>query len=332
MVRYGAEGLPLRPLGRTGLEVTPLALGTWQLGGEWGDFDQREAVAAIRRARDLGVNFFDTAQAYGFGASERLLGEALRDDLRQRRDEIVIATKGGLRMTYHGMVRDSSREWLREGVEESLRALELEHIDLYQVHWPDPDVAFAETAGALQELVDEGKIRHVGVSNFDVEQIDDFAGWRPVETVQPPYHLFRRGIEADLLPYALERDIGVLVYGPLAHGLLTGALREDTEFAPDDWRSKSEVFRGDSYRRNLDTVQELERFARDRGHTVSQVAIAWTLANPAVDVAIVGSRRAAHLDDSVGALAVELGDEDRAEIERIMAGTEAVAGPSPESV
>jgi aryl-alcohol dehydrogenase-like predicted oxidoreductase len=319
-------------LGVTGLEVTPIALGTWQLGGEWGDFDQREAVGAIRRARDLGVNFFDTAQAYGFGASERLLGEALRDDLRQRRDEIVIATKGGLRMAYHGMVRDSSREWLREGVEESLRALELDHIDLYQVHWPDPNVAFAETAGALQELVEEGKIRHVGVSNFDVEQIDDFARWRPVETLQPPYHLFRRGIEADLLPYALEHDLGVLVYGPLAHGLLTGALREDTEFAPDDWRSKSELFEGDSYRRNLETVRELERFASERGQTVSQVAIAWTLANPAVHVAIVGSRRAAHLDDSVAALTVALGDDDLAEVEHIMAGAEAVAGPSPESV
>jgi aryl-alcohol dehydrogenase-like predicted oxidoreductase len=193
-------------------------------------------------------------------------------------------------------------------------------------------VPFAETAGELQELVNEGKIRHIGVSNFDVEEIDEFALRRPVETVQPPYHLFRRGIEADLLPYAQEHDIGVLVYAPLAHGLLTGALREDTEFAPDDWRSESEVFRGDSYRRNLETVRELERFAGDRGHTVSQVAIAWTLAQPAVDVAIVGSRRAAHMDDSVGALAVALGDEDLAEIDRIMAGTQAVAGPSPESV
>jgi aryl-alcohol dehydrogenase-like predicted oxidoreductase len=319
-------------LGIAGLEVTPLAFGTWQLGGEWGDFDHREAVAAIRRARELGVNFFDTAQAYGFGESERLLGEALRDDLRRRRDELVIATKGGLRMTDHGMVRDSSREWLREGVEESLRALELEYIDLYQVHWPDPQVALAETAGALQELVEEGKIRHVGVSNFDAKQVDAFSRRRPVETLQPPYHLFRRGIEADLLPYAQERDIGVLVYGPLAHGLLSGGLHEDTEFAPDDWRSESEVFSGDSYRRNLDTVRQLERFARDRGHTVSQVAIAWTLANPAVDVAIVGSRSTAHIEDSVGALAVELGDDDLAEIERIMAGTEAVAGPSPESV
>jgi aryl-alcohol dehydrogenase-like predicted oxidoreductase len=319
-------------LGITELEVTPLAFGTWQLGGDWGDFDHREAIAAIRRARELGINFFDTAQAYGFGASERLLGRALHDDLRHRRDEIVIATKGGLRMTDDGLVRDSSREWLRQGVEDSLRALDLEYIDLYQVHWPDPSVALAETGAALQELVDEGKIRHVGVSNFDVEQIDELARARPVEALQPPYHLFRRGIEADVLPYTQEHDLGVLVYGPLAHGLLTGALREDTEFAPDDWRGGSDLFRGETYRRNLDKVRDLEGFARDRRYTVSQVAIAWTLANPAVDVAIVGSRRAAHIEDSLGALAVELGDDDLGEIERIMAGTAPVAGPSPESV
>ena len=319
-------------LGITGLEVTPLAFGTWQLGGDWGAFDQREASAAIQRARELGINLFDTAQAYGFGASERQLGHALRGELRRQRDELVIATKGGLRMTGEGLVRDSSPAWLRQGVEDSLRALGLDHIDLYQVHWPDPDVPFAETAGALQELVDEGKIRHVGVSNFDPSQMDEFANRRPVESIQSPYHLFRREIEEELLPYAGEHDIGVLVYGPLAHGLLTGALREDTEFAPDDWRSGSDLFRGDSYRRNLDRVRELERFAEERGYTVSQVAIAWTLANPAVDVAIVGSRRAAHIEDSVGALGLELGAEELAEIERVMAGRVPVAGPSPESV
>jgi aryl-alcohol dehydrogenase-like predicted oxidoreductase len=319
-------------LGITELEVTPLAFGTWQLGGDWGDFDQREATAAIRRALELGINVFDTAQAYGFGASERLLGHALRRELRRQRDELVIATKGGLRMTGNGLVRDSSPAWLREGVEDSLRTLGLDHIDLYQVHWPDPDVPFAETAGLLQQLVDEGKIRHVGVSNFDPSQMDQFAARRPVESTQSPYHLFRREIEEELLPYAREHDIGVLVYGPLAHGLLTGALGEDTEFAPDDWRSGSDLFRGETYRRNLDSVRGLERFARDLGYTVSQVAIAWTLANPAVDVAIVGSRRAAHIEDSVGALELELGADELAEVERIMAGRVPVAGPSPESV
>jgi aryl-alcohol dehydrogenase-like predicted oxidoreductase len=318
-------------LGMTGLHVSRLAFGTWQLGGDWGGFEERQAVAAVRRARELGINFFDTAQAYGFGASERLLGRALRDEITRHRDELVIATKGGLRPAGEGLERDSSRAWLRKGVEDSLRALGIEHIDLYQIHWPDPNLPLAHTAAALQELVDEGKIQHVGVSNFDVPQMATFAWTRPVEALQPPYHLFRRDIEADVLPYAREHDIGVLVYGPLAHGLLTGAMDENTRFAPDDWRSASPLFHGEGFRRNLETVRALERFARERGHTVSEIAIAWVLAHPAVHVAIVGSRHADHVDEAVGALDVELGDDDLVEIDRIMAGAVPVAGPSPES-
>jgi aryl-alcohol dehydrogenase-like predicted oxidoreductase len=316
----------------TELQVFPIAFGTWQLGGEWGDFDEREAIAAIRHARELGIDLFDTAQAYGFGASERLLGRALGDELNHHRDDVVIATKGGLRMTEDGMVRDSSAGWLRSGVEQSLRSLGVEHIDLYQVHWPDPDVPFAETAGALDELVQEGKIRHVGVSNYSPAQMAEFARTRPVETLQPAYHLFRRDIEADIAPYVLEHDIGVLAYGPLAHGLLAGAMDEHTTFADDDWRSQSPLFQGDAFRRNLRTVRELDRFARERGQTVGQLAIAWTLAHPAVEVAIVGARRAAHIEESVRAAEFELRDDDLAEIDRIMAGAVAVAGPSPEGV
>ena len=318
-------------LGLTDLQVSRIAFGTWQLGGEWGDFDERDAIAAIRHARKLGINLFDSAQAYGFGASERLLGRALRDELDHRRDDVVLATKGGLRRTPDATVRDSSPAWLRSGVEQSLRALGVDHVDVYQIHWPDPDVSFAETAGALQQLVDEGKIRHVGVSNYSVAQIAEFARTRPVETLQPPYHLFRRDIEADIGP-AHEHDIGVLVYGPLAHGLLTGAMDEHTTFAADDWRSRSPLFAGDTFRRNLQTVRELERWAAERGHTVSQLAIAWTLAHPAVDVAIVGARRPAHIEDSVGAADIELTADDLAEIDHIMAGAVTVAGPSPESV
>ena len=320
-------------LGMTGLEVTPVAFGTWQLGGEWGAFDEDEAVAAIRHARELGINFFDTAQAYGFGASERLLGRALTDDLATRREEVVIATKGGLRIDERlGLVRDSSPAWLRHGVEESLNALGVEHIDLYQVHWPDPATPLAETAQALDSLVEEGKIRHVGVSNFDVSQMAEFARTRPVETLQPPYHLFRRDIEADVLPYSREHDIGVLVYGTLAHGLLTGAMEQGTTFAPDDWRSHSPLFEGETFERNLSTARELERVARDRGCTVSQLAIAWTLANPSVDVAIVGSRHASHIEDSVGALELHLSDEEMAKIDSLMSTAVAVAGPSPEAM
>jgi aryl-alcohol dehydrogenase-like predicted oxidoreductase len=319
-------------LGRSGPEVSRIAFGTWQLGGDWGDFDEDAAIKAIRWARELGVNFFDTAQAYGFGASERLLGKALRAGLTSERDELVIATKGGLRMTNSGLVRDASPDWLRKGVDASLTALGIDHIDLYQVHWPDPNVPAADTAGALGELVAEGKIRHVGVSNYNTTQMDEFSATLPVETVQPPYHLFRRDIETQLLPYCRAHDIGVLVYGPLAHALLTGTLTASTVFAASDWRSKSAVFAGDAYLRNLDTVSWLERFAADRGITVSQLAIAWTLANPAVHVAIVGARQAGHIEESLGAADISLTDADLDEIEEIMFSSTPVSGPSPESV
>jgi len=320
-------------LGMTGLEVSAVAFGTWQLGGEWGQFDEDEGIAAIRRARSLGVNLFDTAQGYGFGASERLLGRALRDDLDRRREEVVIATKGGLRMTEEGLVRDSSRAWLRSGVESSLRALQIDYIDIYQVHWPDPKIPFSETAAALGELVDEGKIRHVGVSNFDAAQIAEFAQTRPIETVQPPYHLFRRDIEAELLPYAREHDIGVLVYGPLAHGLLSATMRANAPIADDDWRSASPAFRGDAFVSNLRVVDRLKRFAAERlGCSVAQLAVAWTLANPAVDVAIVGARRAHHIEDSLAAAALRLGEAELEQIDRIMAGSVAIGGPSPEAM
>ena len=320
-------------LGMTDLEVSPICFGTWQLGGDWGDFDERDAIAAIRHALQLGVTIFDTAQAYGFGASERLLGRALAPVLRWRRDDVTIATKGGLRPDGRGgVVRDASPEWLRAGVEQSLQALGTDHIDLYQLHWPDPTVPVAESAGALQDLVDEGKIRHVGVSNFDASQMAVFARTRPVETLQPPYHLFRRDIEGGVLPYCSEHDIGVLVYGPLAHGLLTGTIDVETTFEPGVWRGSSPMFRGDALRRNVDAVRRLGEHARELGTTVSALAIAWTLAHPAVDVAIVGARRADHIEDSVGAAALWLAEVDLDEIDAIMHGTVGVGGPTPESV
>jgi aryl-alcohol dehydrogenase-like predicted oxidoreductase len=318
-------------LGMTELEVSPIAFGTWQLGGEWGQFDEEDGIAAIRQARVLGVNLFDTAHGYGFGASERVLGNALRDDIEHHRDEVVIATKGGLRMTDDGLVRDTSLDWLRSGLDDSLAALGVDHVDLFQVHWPDPKVPFAETAGALQELVDEGKIRHVGVSNFDAQQMAEFAETRPVETLQPPYDLFRRGIEDEILGYCSEHGVGVLIYGPLAHGLLTGAMDEKTTFAPDDWRSGAPFFKGDDFRRNLEVVDELNRFAQERfGVSVSRLAIAWTLANPAVQVAIVGARHPGHIEDSVAAAELDLGKDDLEQIDRIMAGSVTMGGPHPE--
>jgi aryl-alcohol dehydrogenase-like predicted oxidoreductase len=315
-------------LGRSDLVVAPIAFGTWQLGGDWGPTDEAAAIAAIRRAADLGVTLFDTAQAYGFGASERLLAKALDG----RRDGLVIATKGGLApIEGGGVARDASARWIRRGVEASLRALGTDAIDLYQVHWPDPATPFAETAGTLAELVAEGKVRHVGVSNFDAAQMETFSATLPVETLQPPYHLFHRDIEASVLPFAQAHDIGVLAYGPLGHGLLSGHLRMETRFDPGDWRATSGDFRGDAYRRNLAAVAELDQLARgDLGITLSQLAVAWTLSNPGVQVAIVGTRNPAHVDEAVGAADVVLEPDVLRRIDKIMVGTAPVAGPSPE--
>lgn len=318
-------------LGKTGLEVSRVAFGTWQLSGEWGSFDERAAVQAIRHARERGVNFFDTAQAYGFGKSEEVLGEALREELNRDRDSLVIATKGGINPGGE-RPRDAGRAWLRQGVEESLRALKLDHIDLYQVHWPDPATPAEETAAALQELVDEGKIGHVGVSNYDAAQLAAFDRTRPVETLQPPYHLFRRGIEQDVLPYAREHDIGVLAYSPLGSGLLTGRLTPESTFEPDDWRSQSSAFQGEVLRRNLAVVDRLSDFAAERGISVSQLALAWVLAQRGVHVAIVGARSARNIEDSLAAAEIELSDEDLDAIERITADGVSVEGASPEGV
>ena len=316
-------------LGRTGLEVSRIAFGTWQVSGEWGSYDTEQAQQAIRHAREQGVNFFDTAQAYGFGASEQVLAGALRHELDHARDSVVIATKGGVNPGAQRS-RDSSREYLRAGVEDSLRAMRIDHIDLYQVHWPDPDTPFADTAGYLQELVDEGKIRHVGVSNYDTAQMGEFARTRPVETLQPPYHLFRRGIEDEILPYCRRHDIGTLVYSPLGSGLLTGTMSSDTRFESDDWRAQASAFTGETFRHNLKVVDRLRSFAADKGCEVSQLAIAWALARDGVDVAIVGARSERNIERSLGAVDVALSDDEVAEIERIAADGVPVGGATPE--
>ena len=314
-------------LGRSELIVSRLAFGTWQLGGEWGATDRKQAIAAIRKAADEGVTLFDTAQAYGFGEAERLLADALEG---RPREAVVLATKGGLRRAGKGILRDSSPAWIRNGVAQSLQALRTDYIDLYQVHWPDPKTPFGVTAGTLGELIAEGKIRHVGVSNFDVDEMETFSATLQVETLQPPYSLFRRTIEEKILPYAAAKDIGVLVYGPLAHGLLTGALRADTVFPPGDWRASSPDFRGDTYLENLEVVSKLQRLATELGLSLSQLAVAWTLANPAVHVAIVGTRNPAHVDGDLAAADIELDADVLARIDEITRDARPIAGPAPE--
>ena len=319
-------------LGDRGPRVSRIAFGNWSAGGDWGHVDHEAAIAATREALDLGVTLFDTARAYGFGAAERLLGEALQPEIRSARESIVIATKGGLRKDGGVPVRDSSPSALRRDLEGSLRDLGTDYVDIYQVHWPDPATPITTTAETLDAFVREGLIRKVGVSNYDPRQMTEFQQVRPIDTLQPPYHLFRRDIEATILPFAREHGIGVLVYGPMAHGLLSGRMTEATTFAADDWRSKSDLFVGEAFRRNLAIVRDLTELAARHDATVAQLAIAWTLANPAVNVAIVGARSAEQIRQTEPAADLRLSPEEMAQIELILRGEVAVGGPAPEAM
>ncbi len=321
--------------GQTSLHVSKISYGTWQFGGDWGHIESAQwdaGKATVQKALELGINFFDTAQAYGFGLAERMLGEALQPYLKGLREDIVLATKGGLRMEGDQLLRDASADWIRQGVEQSLRNLGVDYIDLYQIHWPDPNTPFEETASTLDQLVHEGKIRYVGVSNYNVEQMRAFEQTRKLDALQPPYSLFRRDIEQDILPYTREHGIGVLVYGPLAHGLLAGTFTPQTTFASDDWRNKSEIFQGGIFQRNLAVVEQLKHLAERDGMTVAQLAIAWVLAQPAIDVAIVGARNPEQLEQTAPAGEIHLTQATLREIERIMREAVSVGGPSPEGM
>ena len=316
-------------LGETDLIVSRICFGTWQYGGGWGEIDMDDAKAAIRRALDLGINFFDTAQAYGYGKSEAHLADALRPELSSHRDEVVIATKGGLRPEGSGRPVDTGKAWLREGLESSLKHLRTDYVDLYQVHWPDPDTPAEETAEALAAFVEEGKARYVGVSNYNARQMQELGRFLPVDALQPPYHLFRREVEKHVLPYSQAHGIGTLVYGPLAHGLLGGGYTEDTAFGDDDWRSYSSAFTGDIFHHNLEIVERLKAFAADRDMTVAQLAIAWVLAHPAVDVAIVGARDPEQIRGTAPAGDLFLDDDELDELEDITADRIEIGGATP---
>ena len=313
-------------LGRSGLNVSRICFGTWQFGGDWGSIDRDEAIGAVRAALDAGVTFFDTAQAYGFGTSEALLAEALGDDIH--RDDVIVATKGGLRQADGGVQRDSSPEFLRDGVEQSLAKLGVEAIDLYQVHWPDHETPFEETGAALKELVDAGKIRHVGVSNFSPTEMEQLSRTIEVETDQPPYNLFNRAVEADVLPWCREHEVGVLAYGPLSHGLLSGRF-DPSQLEDNDWRRGHQPFEGEALERNLEAVERLTEFAEQRGHTLPQLAVAWVLAQPGATVAIVGARRPAHVEGIAPAAEVSLSEDDIAEIDELT-GAARAWGLTPE--
>lgn len=306
-------------LGRTGLEITRLGFGAWAIGGGdwefgWGPQDDEQSIAAIHHALERGVNWIDTAAAYGFGRSERVIGRAL-EGLSERPYVFTKCSllEGPQRRVVHSLGRDSI---LREA-EESLRRLGLDAIDLYQIHWPIPEEDIEEGWGALVELKEQGLVRHIGVSNFDVEQLQRIGGIAPVETLQPQYSLIERDIERELLPFAEREGIGVIAYSPMSSGLLSGGMtRERLESLPEeDWRKRDERFNEPQLSRNLDLVTRLQDVGRRYDTGPGAVAVAWTLRNPAVDGAIVGFRRPDQVDPIIAAASLELSDEDISEIE-----------------
>jgi aryl-alcohol dehydrogenase-like predicted oxidoreductase len=304
--------------GRTGLEITRVGFGAWAIGGGnwefgWGAQDDEESIAAIHGALALGVEWIDTAAQYGLGHSEEIVRRAL-EGVEPRP---LVFTKGGQpegpkRSSYQTLKRDS----LRRECEGSLERLGVDALDLYQIHWPIPDEEVEEGWAALAEVKDEGLVRHIGVSNFSVEQLERAAAIAPVETLQPPYSLLDREIEDEILPYCLEHGIGVIVYSPMSSGLLTGRMtRERIAALPaDDWRRKSARFQEPQLSEALELVERLQRVADRHGVSPGAVAVAWTLRHPAVDGAIVGFRRPDQLDPIVVAAELELSDEDVAEI------------------
>ena len=312
-------------LGSSSLQVSAVGFGCWQAGGYyWGHVDERDWIAAVHRALDLGVTFFDTADFYGFGRSEELLAKALDS----RRREVVIATKVGLisrggRRDFGAtdlpeleryIEKDLSRKHILEAAEASLRRLRTDAIDLYLLHWPDPATPVEETATAMQELLDAGKVRAVGCCNFPVELMQAASARLPLDAHQLPYSTLHRDAEEAIIPACQAAGIGVIAYWALCKGLLSGKYEETAVFGPDDWRYYDPLFQGAAFRRNLQTVSRLQQIAATEGITVGQLAISWVISRPGIASAIVGAKSAGQAAENAAAGDVSLSSEAMASI------------------
>ena len=304
----------------TPLTVSRVAIGTWAIGGwMWGGTDETESISTIRAAIDHGVNVIDTAPAYGFGRSEEIVGKAIAEG--RLRDKVVIATKVGLEWKEGKVFRNASCGRIMREVEDSLRRLRTDYIDIYQVHWPDPLVTIEETAAAMQMLLKQGKIRAIGVSNFSVEQMQRFRSVAPLHVLQSPYNLFEREIETDLLPYCRKNNIAMFGYGALCRGLLSGRMRSDTAFTGDDLRRADPKFREPRFAQYLSAVQRLDRLAQQRfGEHVIQLAVRWML-DQGITTALWGARHPGQLEPVDAVTGWRLDTATKAEIDRILRET-----------
>lgn len=312
-----------RKLGNSDLYITTVGLGTWAIGGGenpygWGSQDDSDSIKTIHRAIELGINWIDTAKGYGHGHSEEIVGQAVAD----RRDKVVVATKCGILWKEDGsdIYGHLKADSIKAECESSLRRLRSDYIDLLQIHWPMPDEDIEEGWGAIADLVREGKVRYGGVSNFNVAQLKRIQPIHPVVSLQPPYSMIKRDVEAEILPYCAEQNIGVVVYSPMQAGLLTGRFtRERAANLPaDDWRKNDPEFNEPRLGRNLALVENLNKIAARKSQSVGNLAIAWTLHHPAVTAAIVGARRPRQIEETVHAGELKLTDQDLAEIKALL--------------
>jgi myo-inositol catabolism protein IolS len=322
-----------RQFGQTGISVSALGFGCWEIGGGYGSIEETEFIKAVNRALDLGINCFDTAEAYGFGASEKSLAKALGS----RRKEAVIATKFGVGYPDAPNYRDSSRKRVVESIEKSLKNLNSDYVDVYLIHWPDRNTPFEEPMRALDDLVKQGKVKAVGLSNFKLSEIETCMRARRVDVIQYCWNMFDRRMQKEIFPYCREHKIGVMAYGSLAYGMLTGTLSEESAFEKGDWRSRrgklgninlfQHLFGPDHFLNNLRAVEDLKAVAKRYGKSLPQLALRWTLSNPVISTALVGCRNPREVDDNVGALGWSISDADMNEIDAIFAKHGAVTMP-----
>jgi aryl-alcohol dehydrogenase-like predicted oxidoreductase len=311
-----------KQLGNSELHITPVGYGAWAIGGGgwefgWGHQEDEDSIAAIHRALDLGINWIDTAAIYGLGHSEEIVAQALKG----RSDRPYIFTKCSLIWNEKGEMGHSLKaDSIRREVEASLRRLNIDTIDLYQIHWPNPAEEIEEGWTTLSKLQAEGKVRYIGVSNFNVSQLKRAEAIAPVTSLQPPYSLIKREVEAEILPYCLERNIGVIVYAPMQSGLLTGAMTpERAANLPDnDWRKSNSEFQEPRLSRNLKLVELLKQIGQQHGRSPGEAAIAWTLRHPAVTAAIVGGRNAKQVEGTIGAADYRLSAEEIGKIDTFL--------------
>lgn len=307
------------------IAASRIGLGTWAMGGyQWGGADDEVSVRTIHAALDRGINLIDTAPAYGFGHSEEVIGRAIAE--RGQRDQVVIATKVGLERRGNALFRNGTRTQIFEEIEASLRRLRTSYIDLYQVHWPDPQTPYEETAEALLELQRQGKVRAIGVSNYSIDAMEQFRRIAPIASAQPPLNLFERQAEDDVLPWCHANGVATLTYGALCRGLLSGAINKETVFQGDDLRKTDPKFQPPRFEQYLDAVARLDRFARDRyARGVLALALRWVLDSPGVSVALWGARRPEELAPVDDVMGWSLDGEARAGINAVL--TETVRDP-----